>query len=103
MFECEERIELDQAMEIAKDDRNGQVNDVPWVFAEEPHKLHHFGEAEHEDDLGSQESVAVGGRPLRRRSPARVDKEGVEDKGQGGKGGDVEGVSAPRLLTVEMG
>lgn len=103
VFERKERVELDQAMEIAKKDRNWQEDDVSGVLAEEAHKLDNLGEAKHEDDLGNQEGVAVGGRPLSRRPPARVEHEGVEDKGQRGEGGNMQGVGAPRLLAVEMG
>ena len=70
LFERKERVELDQAMEIAKEDRNWQVGNVSGVLAEEAHELHHLGEAEHEDDLGDQEGVAVGCRPLGGRTPA---------------------------------
>lgn len=103
VFERKERVELDQAMKIAKEDRNWQEDDVSGVLAEEAHELDHLGEAEHEDDLGNQEGVAVGGRPLGRRPPARIEHERVEDKGQRGEGGNMQGIGAPGLLAVGTG
>jgi hypothetical protein len=38
-------------MEIAEYDGHRQVHNVAGVPLEEPHKLHHFGEGEHEDEL----------------------------------------------------
>ena len=87
-------------MEIAKKDRHGQEDNIARVLSEEPHQLHDLGEAKHEDDLSRQEGVAVGGRPLRSGSPARVQEEWIDGKRQRREGGEVKGVCAPWLLTV---
>lgn len=97
---CEESIELDQAVEVAEDDRNWQEHNIDRVAAEQPHELDHFGEAEHEYELGPERiSPALRG-PALGCLPAQGQEEWISHKGQGGERRDVQGVRAPRLLTI---
>lgn len=59
-------IDLDEAVEVAKDDGDGQEQDVARVSQEESSKLYDLGETKYEDDLGpecilSARWVPVGG------------------------------------------
>lgn len=57
-------------MEVSKDNRNRQIDKVSWVLAEESNQLNNLGEAKHEDDLGSQNSVPVVDIPTLSSPPA---------------------------------
>lgn len=95
-----EGIELDQTMEISKDDGDGNKDDIARVSQQKSHELDKLGEAKHEDELGPEGVVSVLDMPLSRRPPARGKQKRVDDKGQRGKGREVEGVGAPRLLSA---
>lgn len=87
-------------MKISKDDRHGNKDDIARVSQQKSHELDKLGEAKHEDELGPEGVVSVLNMPLSRRPPARGKQKRVDDEGEGGKGRKVEGVGAPRLLSV---
>lgn len=97
-----QRVEFDQAVEPAKQDRRRKEHDVARVAPEQSHQLDCLGEAKYKDDLGPEGLLAADGVPLGGALPQRVDDEGVEKEGQGGEGGDVKRISAPGLLPFLM-
>lgn len=98
--ESKKGIELDQTMEISKDDGDGNKDDIARVSQQKSHELDELGEAKHEEELGPEGVVSVLDMPLSRRPPARGKQKRVDDEGERGKGREVEGVCAPRLLSV---
>ncbi len=89
---CKQRVDLDDAMKIAKHDGHEQVLDVAGVSEEQAHKLDHLGEAEHERKL-RPERILPGLRiPFLRRPPAGIEKQGVDNKCKRCEGSDVQGV-----------
>lgn len=49
-----EGVELDEAMEVAKDDGHREEDDIAGVSAEKPNKLHNLCKGKHEDELGPE-------------------------------------------------
>lgn len=97
--EGDERIDLDKAMEVSKNDGKGQEEEIGGVPLEESHELDHLGKGKHEDELSPEGVSAACEIPVRSRPPARRQKKGVNGKRQGGEGCNVEGVGAPGLLS----
>jgi hypothetical protein len=95
-----EGIELDEPVEISKDNGDGNKDDVAGVSQQKSHELDKLGEGEHEDELGPEGVESVAKIPLARRQPARGKQKRVDDKGKGGEGSEVEGVGAPGLLSM---
>lgn len=96
-----ERIQLNQAVKVAKDNGHGHKDNVAGVAQQQAHELDKLGEAKHEDELGPKGIVSILDVPLGRRPPARGKQKRVDDKGERGEGRKVEGVGAPGLLSVE--
>jgi hypothetical protein len=51
LLERKKRIQLDQAVQVAKDDRHRQEHEVTRIPAEEANQFHHFGKTKHERDF----------------------------------------------------
>lgn len=62
--ERNESIELDEAVEIAKYNRQGKVYNVRGVASEEAHELHNFGKGKHENELQSNGPKSLLGSPI---------------------------------------
>lgn len=99
----DECIELNQAVEIAKDDGQGQEANVGGVAAEQAHELDDLGKGKHEDELGPECQQAAAKRPFSSGPPARGEQKRVDGKGKRGKGCKVQGISAPWLLAACLG
>jgi hypothetical protein len=87
-------------VKVSEDDGDGNKDDIAGVSQQKSHKLDKLGEAKHEDELGPKGVVSVLDMPFRRRPPARGKQKRVDQEGDRGKGREVEGVGAPRLLSV---
>jgi hypothetical protein len=97
--ECDESIDLDEAMKVSKNDGKRQEDEIGGVPLEESHELDHLGKGKHEDELSPEGVLAACEIPVRSRPPAGRQKKGVNSKCQGGEGCNVEGVGAPGLLS----
>lgn len=95
-----EGIELNEPVEITKDNGDGNKDDVAGVSQQKSHELDKLGEGEHEDELGPKGVESVAEIPLARRQPARGKQKRVDDEGKGGEGSEVQGVGAPGLLSM---
>jgi hypothetical protein len=103
LLESKQSPQLDQAVEVAKQDGHGQEHDVTRVSAKQPNQFHYFGKAKHECDLRSQKEVPIPGLPVLRTPPAREEQEGVDQKRQRRKRRNVQRIGTPRLLAVDWG
>lgn len=66
-----ERVKLDEAVEVTKDNRHRKELDVAGVAEEKAHELDHFREAKHEAKLGPERILTMRGIPVRSSPPAR--------------------------------
>jgi len=81
LFESEESVELDQAMEIAKENGDWEEHDVLGIFAKQANQFDHFCETEHEGNFRSQKNVAVPHIPALSSPPTGKKEKGVNHKG----------------------
>lgn len=75
-----EGIELDEAVEVAKDDRDREKLDVARVAHEQSHQLDHLGEAKHEDELCPERILSACELPVSGGPPARGEQEWIDDE-----------------------
>lgn len=99
-IKSDQGIDLDEAMEVAKKDGDGIEHDVLGVATPKTNKLDDLGEGEHPYEFGNQGVVPGFRVPIGCAPPKGQQNQGVSDKGQRSEGGQVKGVSAPRLLAT---
>lgn len=80
-IEGDEGIELDEAVEVSKGNRDGQEHDIARISYEESGKLHDFREAENEDNLSPEGILATRWVPIGGCLPERKDDEGIHNEG----------------------
>ena len=93
-------IDLDETVEIAKEDGDRVEQEVLRMATPETEKLDDLGEEEYPGQLGNQGIEAGIGVPIGCAPPQREKNQGVSNKGQRGEGRQVKSVSTPRLLTT---
>jgi hypothetical protein len=87
-------------MKIAEEDGYREEHDVAWLSSEETNQLDEFGEREHKYELRPKRLSAGLHIPSFRAPPKRKQQERVNNEGNRRKGGEVQGIRAPRLLTM---
>lgn len=80
--QSEEGPELDEAMEPAKNDGEGQIDDVARVAPEEADQLDDLCKGKHVDNLGPKQALASLDLPALGAPPESSQEERVDDKGQ---------------------
>ena len=96
---CNEGVQLDQAMEVAENDGEREVDEIGRVAAEQSNKLDNLGEGKHEDELGPEGPKTSIDSPVGGGPPASSKEERVDGESERGEGCKVQSVGAPRLLS----
>lgn len=78
--ESTQRVQLDQAMKVPKQDRGRQKHQIRGLAHEEADELDDLGE-QHEGELQAKCDPLMLGRPVLRRLDGQEDDERIEDEG----------------------
>jgi hypothetical protein len=85
-------------VEVSEKDGEGEEHDIRGFTHEQAHKLDNLG-PHHECELNVETIHLAIARYVSESSQGQQDDDRVEGKRERGKGGDVQGVGAPTLLT----
>jgi len=99
-FEREQGIELDEAVEVPKNDAHWKEHHVAGVPSKESDKFYDFCEAKHEDELCPEGIPAVLRFPIGGSPPTAQQEHWINDKCEGRKCGNMHRVGAPQLLAA---